>query len=91
MKRVQMKYRRRMNVVEAWRLESENHEIPVWIVEAITSGTIGFVDEGRRLWIHSTYSRMIVERGSWIIRGSNGGLHSCGDDAFWEAYEEVSE
>ncbi len=85
-----MKYRRRMNVVEAWQYTGEYAEMPQWLMDALDAQGEKILCQGDTFIISTLEGEMIAQQGDWIIRGIRGELYPCKPDIFEATYEESS-
>ena len=89
-----MKYRKRPVIIDAfqWTGDETQEEDPDWIVEAIKSGEVCFIDEGLpnvAMLIHTLEGIHRAGRGDYIIKGIKGELYPCKSSIFELTYELV--
>ncbi len=83
------KYRKKPVVIDAfrWTGDLDQVEVPVWIVEAIKSGDVRFVEEG--MIIKTLEGDHLARRGDYIIQGVAGEIYPCKPYIFEATYEPV--
>lgn len=86
------KYRKKPVVIEAFMWTGDEHqtEDPVWIVDAIKSGTVWFSSPGTpdvHMMIETLEGTHRANSGDYIIRGVQGELYPCKPDIFEATYE----
>lgn len=96
-----MKFRRKNVVVEAFRLTEErrasNIDWPEWMhsawnLERETPGSLYPTEEGTgdgTLSIGTLDGQRLVAFGDWIVQGADGELYACSPDIFDAMYEEA--
>lgn len=86
-----MKYRKKPLVIEAfqWTGGPDQVEDPIWIIEAIKNGDVGFDKDGGSLWIKTPEGRMTAFPGDYIIRRIKNEIYPCKSDIFEATYEKV--
>ena len=84
-----MKYRKKPLIIDAfkWTGGPDQTEDPVWMVEAMRAGTVGFVPEG--IMIKTLEGNMLASGGDYIIKGVKGEIYPCKADIFEASYEQV--
>jgi len=87
-------YRKKPVVIEAfqWTADEKQQEDPMWIVNAIKRGDVGFINEGHsdvRISIKTMEGTMTAPRGSYIIKGVEGEIYPCDEAIFHKTYEKV--
>ncbi len=88
------KYRKKPVVIEAfkWTGNQEQIEDPKWIVKAIVSGTVTFVNPGTGdviMMIQTLEGSMAANQGDYIIQGIQGELYPCKPGIFEKTYDKV--
>jgi len=69
-------------------------EIPEWLQEAVTEGTIRPEFRSEDYWyyvIKTLEGEMTATPGDWIIRGLAGELYPCNPDILAKSYESIPE
>lgn len=89
-------FRKKPVVIEAFRWTGgpDQTEEPEWMVSAIISGTVRFVDKGTTkvsLMIDTLEGAHRANQGDYIIKGIKGELYHCKPDIFEATYEQVEE
>ncbi|EUJ24751.1 hypothetical protein PGRAN_02610 [Listeria grandensis FSL F6-0971] len=94
-----MKYRKKPVEIEAfvWTGNFEQKEDPVWIVQAIDSGTVvipHYEDSAAKygflaMEIKTLEGVMIAKQGDYVIQGVQGEIYPCKPDIFEATYEKV--
>lgn len=90
------KYRKKPVVIEAFKWTADIHQSddPEWIVDAIKSGDVLFINEGTpdvKLAIKTLEGTMTADRGDYIIKGIKDEIYPCKPDVFDQTYELVNE
>lgn len=80
------RYRKKPVEVEAWLYDWRLCGMPLWVVDAINSGTI-IIDDSWGAVIKTLEGDMHAEDGDYIIRGVKGELYPCKPDIFEATYE----
>lgn len=90
-----IKYRKKPVVIEAFQIPpvdpDAEHEVPVWLEEAIIDKRIVFSTLLGTVSIKTLEGFMNGVPGDWIIRGVQGELYPCKNDIFNATYEKVEE
>lgn len=89
-----MKFRKKAVVIEAfkWTGGPDQTEDPVWIIEAMKSGTVRFENIGTSecvLMIDTLEGTHKANQGDYIIQGVKGELYPCKPDIFEMTYDKV--
>lgn len=91
-----MKFKKKPVVIEAfcWTADRRQSEDPEWIVRAIGTGQVRFVEPGTQdvfMLIDTLEGTHRANLGDWIIRGVKGEIYPCKPDIFALTYEAVTE
>lgn len=95
-----LKYRKRPVVIEAWQFDPGAFDTPGWIepmwwheeVDHTTYlGKLRSKRGGKILIIPNEHGPATARPGNWVIRGVNGEIYPCTDDVFQKTYEKVEE
>lgn len=64
-----------------------------WRIPGICRGTLSPGCDGRTPFahIHTPNGTIVVDRGSWVVRGVDGEYYPCADSIFHMVYEPVEE
>lgn len=89
-----VKYRKKPVVIDAfiWTGDKEQTEDPLWIVDAIRTNQVSFLNPGTKdvkMVINTLEGSMIASRGDYIIKGVKGEVYPCKPDIFQATYEKV--
>jgi len=85
-----MKYRKKPVIVEAWQyLGGISIASPQWVQDAWSDRKLYF--SGKKLFVRSWESDMLVSPNDYVIKGVMGELYPCKPVAFRETYEPVRE
>ena len=87
-----MKYRKKPVVVNAWDWLGEHNpdEMPEWLAEALTDGTVTIENPGApntRMIIKTLEGDHAANPHDYIIQGVAGELYPCKPDIFARTYE----
>jgi hypothetical protein len=83
------KFRKKPVVIEAvtwYGKYTDGTEWPDWFRDAVTTGRLGLLDDGRML-IPTLEGEMTANIGDVVIRGVKGELYPCKPDIFAQTYE----
>ena len=101
---MQLKFRKRPVVIEAFQMTPErredNRDWPEWLNQAwqMNPSEVGSVyplklddglDESRSLMVRTLEGPLAIGWGDWIIRGVKNELYPCKPDVFTATYEAV--
>jgi len=89
-----MKFRKKPVIIDAfkWTAGPDQHEDPIWIIEAIIEGKVYFINSGSefvQMVISTLEGEMRALIGDYIIKGVKGEIYPCKPDIFEMTYEEV--
>ena len=85
---MQGRYRHKPTTVDAWLFSHGTSRHPIWLVDAINSGTIYYQGgEFPYYTIETRNGRTIAVIGDWIVRGKGGDFWPCKPDVFGDSYE----
>ena len=90
------KYRKKPVVIEAfqWTGDEKQLEDPSWIVEAIKTEDVYFLNRGTEkvsMYIETLEGVMAAKRGDYIIKGIEGEIYPCDESIFHKSYEKVTD
>lgn len=84
-----MKYRRKINEVEAFQSLDNQDDYPRWLIEAVIDGKI-YQRDGKNYIFMDDIEREIVDR-SYIVRTRFGELFVVSERFFEQEYEVINE
>jgi hypothetical protein len=84
-----MKFRKKPVVIEAWKIDSGDRNMPSWV---FAGDKVKWRDgAGTKLEIETLEGIMIGDKGDYLIKGVAGELYPCKPDIFEMTYERVEE
>ena len=84
-----MKFRKKPVVIEAWKIDSSDRNMPPWV---FAGDKVKWRDgAGTKLEIETLEGIMVGDKGDYLIKGVAGELYPCKPDIFEMTYEQVEE
>jgi hypothetical protein len=84
-----MKFRKKPVVIEAWKIDSNDREMPLWV---FADNKVQWRDGGgTKLEIETLEGIMVGNKGDYLIKGVAGELYPCKPDIFEMTYEPVED
>lgn len=84
-----MKFRKKPVVIEAWKIDSNDRNMPEWV---FTSNRVQWRDAGgTKLEIETLEGLMVGNKGDYLIKGVAGELYPCKPDIFEMTYDPVDD
>ena len=84
-----MKFRKKPVVIEAWKIDSNDREMPLWV---FADNKVQWRDGGgTKLEIETLEGIMVGNKGDYLIKGVAGELYACKPDIFEMTYEPVED
>jgi hypothetical protein len=84
-----MKFRKKPVVIEAWKIDINDREMPVWV---FADNKVQWRDGGgTKLEIETLEGIMVGNKGDYLIKGVAGELYPCKPDIFEMTYEPVED
>jgi hypothetical protein len=82
------KFRKKPVVVDAWKLEFNNHCRDA-ICEIANNPAVIYPGPDGGIYINTLEGKMYAATGDYIIKGDNGEFYPCKPDIFEKTYEVV--
>lgn len=83
------KYRKKSVVIDAWKFEAGNPNMPpAWLGDVHSEANdVVFGGDGETIYIATLEGTMTARDGDYIIRGVKGEFYPCKPDIFEATYE----
>jgi hypothetical protein len=83
-----MKYRKKPVIIEAWKINVDDHNRQAWVMDAFVNSNIWWHDgAGQVLAVETLEGMMLGRTGDFLIKGVKGELYPCKPDIFEMTYE----